>query len=96
MLRVQNGEEEWLQSTLSTNQSRILSPVRFLGMLKVEEQRRHNLVHVLRVPDVRLQFIVHSLPYHALESFDARHADSGRGKSSFEHGIRNCTRFHAT
>lgn len=46
-------------------------------MLQVEEQRGDDLVHVLRVPDVGLELVVHRLPHHSLQAFNAGHPDPG-------------------
>lgn len=47
-------------------------------MLQIEEERWDDLVHVLWVPDVGLQLIIHRLPHDPLQAFDARHSDSVR------------------
>lgn len=52
------------------------SPVRAFTRLQVEQQRRYDLVHVLRIPDVRLQLIVDRLPHHPLQPFNTSHAYS--------------------
>ena len=54
------------------------SPLRALSTLQVEEQRGDDLVHVLRVPDIGLQLIVHSLPHHTLQALDPCHANPSR------------------
>ena len=62
----------WLPSTLrglqSGHASRSLacSPLCLLHVLQVEKQRRHDLVHVLWVPDIGLQLVIHRLPHHPL------------------------------
>ena len=50
-------------------------PLHALPALQVEEQRGDDLVHVLGVPDVGLELVVHRLPDNALQTLDARHAD---------------------
>lgn len=57
------------------NKHELPSPLRSFSRLQVKQQRRNDLVHVLRVPDVRLQFIVDGLPHHTLQSFDSGYAD---------------------
>lgn len=54
------------------------SPLCLFHVLQIEEQRRDDLVHVLWVPDVGLQLIIHRLPHDPLQAFDARHSDSVR------------------
>ncbi|TNN68652.1 hypothetical protein EYF80_021166 [Liparis tanakae] len=54
---------------------------------KVEQQRGDDLVHVLRVPDVGLQLIIHRLPHHTLQAFDTRHADPGRHAAWEQHPL---------
>lgn len=51
------------------------SPFSTLSTLQVEKQRGDNFVHVLRVPDVGLQLIIHSLPHNTLQALDTCHAD---------------------
>ena len=51
------------------------SPLCTLSTLQVEEQRGDNLVHVLRVPDISLQLIIHSLPHHTLQTLNTCHPD---------------------
>lgn len=53
------------------------SPLCTLSTLQVEKQRGDDLVHVLRVPDVGLQLIIHSFPHHTLQPLDTCHADPG-------------------
>lgn len=62
------------------NQSISVSPLGALATLQVEEQRRDDLVHVLRVPDVCLQFVLHRLPHDALQALNACHADAAGDK----------------
>jgi len=51
------------------------SPFGLLHLLQVEEQRGHDFVHVLWVPDVGLELVVHRLPHHPLQAFNAGHPD---------------------
>ena len=53
------------------------SPLRAFSTLQVEKQRGDDLIHVLRVPDVGLKLIVHSLPHHTLQTLDTCHPDPG-------------------
>lgn len=52
-------------------------PLGLFDVLQVEEQRWDNLVHVLWVPDIGLQLVIHRLPHHPLQPFDAGHSDPG-------------------
>lgn len=50
-------------------------PVQVLAVLHVEQHRGDQFVHVLRLPDDGLQLVIHSLPHHALQTFDPSHTD---------------------
>lgn len=51
-------------------------PLAICVSLQIDQKRRNNLLHVLRLPDVHQQLVVHRLPDHTLKTTDAGHTDS--------------------
>lgn len=83
------GDGNLTMKSHSPSQSVDVSPLGALSSLQVKEQRRDNLVHVLRVPDVCLQLVFYRLSHDTLQAFNSCHADAAGDK---DRDTRTCTR----